>query len=201
MSCLSVPVLSSLNSTQCLHSETNKRWQVARRVFKWNVSHFRKHEPPPARYASALDFNLILNDASSSRQSRSGTFLLKHNVRLKVVVGIKIPKLCLSTNSINIIAKLSCSYWVALIPKALRQIKSDLFEKEDTGSIFVVCIYNRWWVMPNRGKLILSHSTARNSFALIVAALHKCALPEINGVMSLSKKDESNFIWTTEYKL
>lgn len=115
--------------------------------------------------------------------------------------GEKIAKLCLSTNSINIFAKVSCSYWDALIPKALRQIKSDLFEQEDTGSIFVVRIYKRWWVMPNRGKLILSASTAKNSFALIVAALHKCALPEINGLMSFSKRVESNFIWTTERKM
>lgn len=82
MFCLFSLVLSSLNTTQSLHSETDKRWWVARRVFKWNVSHFRKHEPLPARYAWALDFNLIVNDASSSQQSRSGTFLLKHNVRL-----------------------------------------------------------------------------------------------------------------------
>lgn len=82
MSCRPAPVLSCLNATQSPHSETDKRWQRNRKVLKWNISHLRKHEPPPASYAWALDFNLIVNDAGSSQLSRSGYFLLKQNVRL-----------------------------------------------------------------------------------------------------------------------
>lgn len=39
--------------------------------------------------------------------------------------------------------------------------------------------------MPN-GKINLVTYCSKNSFALIVAALHKCALPEINGMMSFT---------------
>lgn len=52
--------------------------------------------------------------------------------------------------------------------------------------------------MPNRGKWIVSRIAAKNSFALIVAALHEGALPEIDGVTSFSNWDETDFIRTTE---
>lgn len=44
----------------------------------------------------------------------------------------------------------------------------------------------------------MSRIAAKNSFALIVAALHEGALPEIDGVTSFSNRDETDFIRTTE---
>lgn len=40
----------------------------------------------------------------------------------------------------------------------------------------------------------MSRIAAKNSFALIVAALHEGALPEIDGVTSFSNRDETDFI-------